>query len=78
MDLKKLFPLSFKYIGSIGNLIIGILLYLVVGAVGGVLIGVVGALPIIGILAWILGALLDVYVVVGIVVQVLAYLKMIK
>ena len=76
--LKKIFPLSFKYIGDIGKLIIGILVYLIVGALGGVLIGIVGAIPIIGILAWILGTALDVYVVAGIIIEILAHCKIIE
>ena len=77
-NLKKIFPLSFKYIGDIGKLIVGILVYLIVGALGGVLIGVVGAIPLIGIVAKILGAALDIYVVAGIVIEILAHCKVIE
>ena len=77
-NLKKYFPLSFRYIGDIGKLIVGILIYLVAGALGGVLIGVIGVIPIIGIVAGILGAVLDIYVVAGIVIQILAHCKLIK
>ncbi len=76
--LKKLFPLSFNFAKDVANLIIGILIYIVVGAIGGVLIGVVGAIPVIGIFARILGILLDVYVIAGIVIQVLVFAKVLK
>ena len=75
MDLKKLFPISFQYVGTLEKLIIGLLIYLVGGAIGGALIGVIGSIKIIGFLGWILGLALDLYVVVGIVIQILAHLK---
>ncbi len=72
MDLKKIFPLSFKYVKDITNLIIGIIIYVVLGAIGGVLIGLV---PIVGL---IIGGLLDLYVAIGVVLLILAFLKIIK
>ncbi len=76
--LKKLFPLSFKYVGSVANLVIGILIYLVAGLIGGAVIALTAKLPIIGIVAGLAGGLLDLYVVAGIVIQVLVYCKVIK
>ena len=84
--LKKLFPLSFKYDNSVGNLIVGIIIYLVVGLLAGLLIGLanilVGWIPVVGalvaLIARVLGALVDIYVVGGIVVQVLSFLKILK
>ncbi len=84
--LKKIFPLSFKYTGSVANLIIGVLVYLVVGIVAGALIwlasAITGWIPVLGgILGWvlgILGALVDVYVIAGIVVQFLSHFKVLK
>lgn len=82
-SLKKFFPLSFKYTGSVSNLVIGVLVYILVGILAGVVIflaTLIGALiPIIGpLLAWalgVVGALVDVYVVAGIVIQFLAHFK---
>ena len=84
--LKKIFPLSFQKAGSVGDLIIGILLYLVVGIVAGALIWLAtmltGWIPVVGALvAWLVGiiaAIIDIYVVAGIVVLVLAFLKLLK
>lgn len=84
--LKKLFPLSFKRLDSVANLIIGILLYLVVGIIAGALIAlatlIVGWIPVIGtIIGWVLGligSLIGLYVLAGIVIQILAYCKVIK
>jgi hypothetical protein len=83
--LKKIFPLSFKYTDGVANLIIGILLQLVVGIIAGVVIWVAGFLtgiPVLGaILALvlrILGTLVDLYVLAGIIIQILVFAKIIK
>ncbi len=76
--LKKIFPLSFKYTKDVANLIIGILIYIVVGIIGGVLIGIVGLIPFVGIVLALVGGLLDLYVVAGIVIQVLVFCKVLK
>ena len=84
--LKKFFPLSFKRLDSIGNLIVGILIYLLVGIVAGVLIGLAGLItgwiPVVGaIVGWLIriaGAIVDLYVVADIVIQILAYCKVLK
>ena len=76
--LKKLFPLSFKYTKDVPNLIIGILLYLVVGIVGGLVIGLTLLIPIVNLICGLVGALLDLYVLAGIVIQILVFAKVIK
>ena len=83
--LKKFFPLSFKRTDTAGNLIVGILLYLVVGIVASVVIGVAGFLtgiPVVGtllaIVLRVVGALVDLYVLAGIVIQILVFAKVIK
>ncbi len=84
--LKKLFPLSFKRVDEIGNLILGILIYLVVGIIAGALIwlstALVGWIPVVGaIIGWALGvvsSLIGLYVLAGIVIQVLVFAKVIK
>ena len=84
--LKKLFPLSFKRTDTVANLIVGILLYLVVGIVAGILIwlstAIVGWIPVVGaIIGWVLGivsSLIGLYVLAGIIIQILVYCKVIK
>lgn len=84
--LKKLFPLSFKRTDSVANLVIGILLYLVVGVIAGALIWLSTFLtvwiPVVGlIIAWILrvvSSLVGIYVLAGIVIQILVFAKVIK
>ncbi len=84
--LKKIFPLSFKYTKDVANLIIGILIYLVVGIVAGFAIAlatmIVGWIPIVGALVgWALGivaSLIELYILAGIVIQILVFVKVIK
>ena len=84
--LKKFFPLSFKRLDSVANLVIGILIYLLVGLVAGALIAlstmIVGWIPVIGaIIGWALGvvsSLIGLYVLAGIIIQILAYCKVFK
>ena len=82
----KWFPLSFKYSNSVGSLIVGIIVYLIVGILAGLVIGLanilLGWIPVIGaivaLVVRVLAALIDVYVVAGIVIQILAFLKVLK
>ncbi len=76
--LKKLFPLSFKFVGSVANLVIGVLVYLVVGIVGGLIIALTALIPIVNIVCGILGTLLDLYVIAGIIIQFLVHFKVLK
>ena len=65
MDLlKKIFPLSFKYVGEVSSLVIGIIIYVLVGIVGGAIIGITASIPVVGIICGIIGSILDLYVVV--------------
>ena len=72
-QLKKIFPHAFKA-QDVKSLIIAIIIYIIIGFVGGIVIG----LPIIRILAGILGALLEIYTVGGIVLAILSFLKIVK
>ncbi|MBR5453130.1 MAG: hypothetical protein IKV54_03540 [Clostridia bacterium] len=75
--LKKIFPLSFKA-KDIVSLIIYIIVYLVIGTVGGVIIGFLAGIPILGIIFALVGSLISLYVFVGIVLEVLSFLNIIK
>lgn len=85
-QLKKLFPLSFKHTDTVKDLLIGIIVYICAGIIAGLAIWlggfITGWIPVVGtIIGWvlrILGALVDIYVVSGIVIQILAYFKVIK
>ena len=84
--LKQIFPLSFKRTDTVANLIIGILIYLVIGALAGALIALstllTGWIPVVGgIIGWALGivsSLIGLYVLAGIIIQILVFCKVIK
>ncbi|MBR2354533.1 MAG: hypothetical protein IKA76_08540 [Clostridia bacterium] len=84
--LKKLFPLSFKTMKEVKDLVIGIVVYLIVAILAGVAIFlatlITGWIPGVGALVgWVLGlagGLIDLYALVGIILQILVYTKVIK
>ena len=76
--LKTVFPLSFRFNNNLVRMIIGIIAYAIVGAVVGWAISIVVKLPIISIFGGLLGGLLEIYVVAGIVLLVLSWLKILK
>lgn len=49
-----------------------------IGIVAGVLIGILDGIPIIGFIIKIVGGLVDLYVLVGMVLSVLDYMKVLK
>lgn len=75
--LKKFFPFSFKS-KEVKDLIINIVIYLVVSIVGGWVLGLLSGIPVIGAVASLVGSLLGLYCLVGIVLAVLDYLKILK
>lgn len=84
--LKKIFPLSWKYTKDVANLIIGIIVYLLVGVLAGVVIFLAtmltGWIPLVGgIIGWalgVVGSLIGIYTLVGIILQLLVFFKVIK
>ena len=78
MDLKKFFPLSYKYSDTVSNLIIGILIYIVGDIIAGAVIGLLAAIPLIGWLFGIIGSLVGIYCRAGIVIEVLIFAKVLK
>ncbi|MBQ6568710.1 MAG: hypothetical protein IJL87_00465 [Clostridia bacterium] len=75
--LKTIFPYSFNT-KSTGELIAKIIIYVVCGFVVGLLANLLDSLPIIGRLFSVAGWLLDIYVVVGIILALLSFFKVIK
>ena len=69
--LQKLWPTPFKIEkGNVSSLIIQLIIFAVVLIVASVVIGILAALPIINIIAWIVGSLLDLYALVGVVLAI--------
>lgn len=79
--LKQLFPLSFRG-AELKDMIISIILYIVAEALVGVVFFILALIPIINVIVAIVGSivssLLGIYVLVGIVLAVLNYLKVLK
>ncbi len=76
--LKKLFPLSFRFTGSVANLVIGVLIYLAASAVLGVVLGFLGLLPLMKLVADLTSAVVGVYSTGGIVIMFLYHFNVLK
>lgn len=84
--LKKFFPYAFKKMDKVGDLVIGILIYFVVSVIAGLVVTLATALvswiPVVGgLVGWILGlasGLVGLYCLIGIVLKILVYTKVIK
>lgn len=76
--LKKLWPTAFAIkTKDLVSLVIQLVIFLVVCAVVGWLIAVLASIPVIGLIFTLVGALLEIYSIVGIVLCVLKFLGMI-
>lgn len=76
--LKKIFPLSFTEKKTIGALIINILIQLVVCAIAGVLIGICAQIPVVGWIIGFVGGFIGLYEIIGILLSILDYAKVLK
>ena len=72
--LKKIFPFSFKS-KEVKDLVINIVIYLVASIVGGWLLGLLGGIPLLGVIFDLIGSLFGLYCLLGIVLAVLDFLK---
>ena len=75
--LKKVFPFSFKAKDRV-PFIIAIIIYLVIDLVCGFARGLLSHIPVVNILTGILGTLLGLYGLIGIVLSILVFLKVVK
>ena len=75
--LNKLFPYSFGA-KEVKDLVVKIIVYIIAGAIVGVIIGLLAAIPFIGLIFSLIGGLVELYVLIGIVLVVLDYLKVLK
>lgn len=78
MDLlKKIWPHAFGAKDVVG-LVITIIIYLLIDVVLGWLISVLAKFPIINIICGLVGGLLGLYCFIGVILAVLAFLKVLK
>lgn len=75
-NLDNYVVLSFASNAELFTMLAKIAIYLVVGIVVGAILGVIGAiLPILAFVWWVIGVVAELYIVIGIVLVVLDYLK---
>ena len=73
-SLKKIWPTPFKIKkGDLKSFLIQLIVFVVVCAVIGFLISVLAKIPVVGIVAWIAGLVVEVYNIVGIVLCILKF-----
>lgn len=75
--LKKLFPLSFNA-KDVASLIIKIIIYLALSIIIGFVIAIFALVPFVNLLTGLVGALAELYILAGIVITVLDYLKVLN
>jgi len=75
--LKKYFPHAFKAT-ELKEFIISLLIYVVIDIVCGVVIGLLAKIPLIGIIFSLLGAVVGLYALVGVVLSILVFVKVVK
>ncbi len=75
MELRRIFPFALN-VTDLRSLLISIAIHLIIGMVGGVLVKIISIVPLIGtIVAWLLGLVFGLYVVIGLILAVLTYLS---
>ena len=78
MDIfKKIFHFSFNS-KDVTNLIIALIFYIIVCGICGAIIGFLAKIPILGIVFSLLGSVLGIYSLIGIVLSVLTFIKVIE
>ena len=75
--LKKYFSKAFTAI-DVKSAIVTVLIYAVAAFLGGIVFGLLGAIPVIGFVANILGWLFELYCTVGIILAILVFFKIVK
>ena len=75
--LKKFFPHAFKA-NDVKALIISLVIYVLIDVVCGFVIGLLAKIPLIGIIFSILGTVVGLYALVGIILSIRVFVKVIK
>lgn len=75
--LKKYFPHAFKA-EELKAFILALAVYLVIDIVCGFVIGLLAKIPLIGIVFSILGAVVGIYALIGIILSILVFVKVVK
>ena len=75
--VKKYFPHAFKA-EDVKSLVIALVVYVLIDIVCGAVIGLLAKIPVLGIIFGILGSLVGLYALIGIILSILAFLKIVK
>ena len=75
--LKKFLTTAFKA-NDVKPLIISLIIYVLIDIVCGFVIGLLAKIPIVGIIFSLLGSIVGLYALVGIVLSILVFLKVVK
>lgn len=75
--LKKYFPHAFKAT-EVKPFIISLIVYILIDIVCGFVIGLLAQIPVVGIIFSLLGSLVGLYALVGVVLCILVFAKVIK
>lgn len=75
--LKKFFPHAFKAT-ELGAFIVTLIIYILIDVVCGFIIGLLAKIPVVGLLCGLLGGLVGLYALVGVVLSILVFLKVLK
>ena len=76
--LKALFPFSLSQKNGTAALAVSLIAHILVGAVIGAVIAVLAKVPLVGFIFGIIGGLIDLYVLIGIVLVLLDYFKVLR
>ena len=75
--LKKFFPHAFTAT-ELKAFIISLVIYVLIDIVCGVVIGLLAKIPILGILFSLIGSLVGLYALVGVILSILVFVKVVK
>lgn len=77
--LKTIWPTPFKIKPKdVVSFVIQLVIFVVLCALASILIGVLAGIPVVGIIVGIVGAVLDLYGLIGIILCVLVFLDIVK
>ncbi len=75
--LKKFFPRAFK--ATEGKaLAVSVIIYILIDFVCGLVVGLLAKIPLIGILFGLVGSVIGLYALIGIILSILVFLKVVK
>lgn len=75
--VKKFFPNAFKA-KELSSFIVALVIYALIDVVCGFVIGLLAKIPVLGIIFSLLGSIVGLYALVGIVLSILVFVKVLK